>query len=266
VRAVLLAGVLPDPRLSDWTPLHFAVFADRLTTARILLAHGADVDAAGQNGERPLHLAARQGSTSLIQELLANGADVSAEDLSGREPLFPAAEGGSASAVLLLVAHGASLAVTSSGNDTILAAACRMGRGEVVSTLLALGPGAKRQINDAAFKAAWGGHAEILSALLREGANPNRDVGRTTLLHAAVKGRSVETVAVLLSARADVNPRDQDGKCPLHYAAADGAEAIVRALLKHGADTSAKDGDGFTPADLARLNQDDPLRALLTTP
>jgi ankyrin repeat protein len=56
-------------------------------TARYLLDHGADVNAAGQFGWTALHSASYQGITDLIEFLVSKGAKIDAKDGLGQTPL-----------------------------------------------------------------------------------------------------------------------------------------------------------------------------------
>ena len=56
---------------------------------------------------------------------------------------------------------------------------------------------------------------------------------------------------MLLEHRADPNVREQGGYTPLHAAAQNGDEGMIRTLLYGGADLNAKSNDGKTPLDLA---------------
>ena len=77
--------------------------------ARLLLKHGADIDAAAKNEEAltPLHHAAGRGSAKLVEVLLGKGASVDSADASGATPLHHAARAGLAGTVLALVKAGA---------------------------------------------------------------------------------------------------------------------------------------------------------------
>jgi len=58
-----------------------------IDTARYLIDHGADVNAAGQFGWTALHSASYQGITDLIEFLVSKGAKVDAKDGLGQTPL-----------------------------------------------------------------------------------------------------------------------------------------------------------------------------------
>jgi ankyrin repeat protein len=79
-----------------WTPLHYAATGGNVAIVRLLLAHGARIDARSPNGTTPLMMAARYGSEEAVEALLAAGADrslrneqgldaVAFADASGRE-------------------------------------------------------------------------------------------------------------------------------------------------------------------------------------
>ena len=88
-------------------PLSLAAQSGDLEAARLLLQHGAKVDAKDANGGRPLHGAACQGDCALIGLLLDQGADVNAKTGDGVTPLHLAAWRGNRAAVNLLLARGA---------------------------------------------------------------------------------------------------------------------------------------------------------------
>src|SRR5690606_28554445 len=61
----------------------------------------------------------------------------------------------------------------------------------------------------------------------------------------------LEAAKLLLDAGADVTRTDDRGRTPLHGAASQGMNDVVRLLVERGADPLAKDGDGLTPLDTA---------------
>jgi ankyrin repeat protein len=54
---------------------------------KVLLSHGAEINARETNGWTPLHLVAYWNRTNLVEFLIANKADVNAEDNHGGTPL-----------------------------------------------------------------------------------------------------------------------------------------------------------------------------------
>ncbi|KAJ5668547.1 uncharacterized protein N7477_007117 [Penicillium maclennaniae] len=82
-----------------------------------------------------------------------------------------------------------------------------------------------------------------------------RAPGRT-LLHEGVILDDEEMISVLLAHVADVKARDNDGRTPLHLAAALGHERAGRLLLMHGAAATLLmvDGHGMTAMHLAVQN------------
>ena len=102
--------------------------------------------------------------------------------------------------------------------------------------------------------AAFFGRVGVVRLLLERGApadRASRNGMRVTPLHSAAAGRHAGIAALLLSAGADPNARQQSGFTPLHAAAQHGDLALARALLDHGADPRLPDDDGRTPARLA---------------
>lgn len=77
-----------------------------IALARLLLAHGATVNLADEQGATPLHAAAASGNVELVTLLLDKGADIHAT-ASGWTPLHTAAMKKQRGAAELLLARGA---------------------------------------------------------------------------------------------------------------------------------------------------------------
>jgi uncharacterized protein len=93
----------------DATALHFAAFFDQPPAARLLIEHGADVAARAEpfGDVTPLHSAAAGNAIEVVEMLLAAGADPNAAQRGGWRSLHSAAQNGNAAMVRLLRAHGA---------------------------------------------------------------------------------------------------------------------------------------------------------------
>lgn len=75
-------------------PIHSAVARQNIELCRLLLEHGADVNARQARGVTPLHSAAHNGNAALVELLLAHGADPSLPMDNGRRPADLAREAG----------------------------------------------------------------------------------------------------------------------------------------------------------------------------
>ena len=73
-----------------------------------------------------------------------------------------------------------------------------------------------------------------------------------------------EVCKVLLQNGADKDPRDNDGRTPMHWAAIFGEAEVCKVLLQNGADKNLRDDDGRTPLDHARPYGNQNLIALLS--
>lgn len=83
--------------------------------------------------------------------------------------------------------------------------------------------------------------------------------GRTALHHAAYHGRH-DVVAELLRVNASVYATDRQGRTPLHLAYLRNRSQVVDELLAAGAPQSVRDHDNRTPAELNRAAGPDPYR------
>jgi uncharacterized protein len=90
VNALLEAGAdvnLPSRETMKVTPLASASAANQLEIARVLIEHGANVNARASNDFTPLHESAASGRIEFAKLLLEHGADVNARDGDGKTPL-----------------------------------------------------------------------------------------------------------------------------------------------------------------------------------
>ncbi len=113
------------------------------------------------------------------------------------------------------------------------------------------------------------GHRDIVRLLLEKGADANaasKNAQRVAPLHAATARQDAEIVEALLKAGADPNRRQEAGITPLHEAAAAGQDAIARLLVAHGAQRDARAEDGRTAADHARAKKHEALAGWLEAP
>ena len=105
-----------------FSALHLAAFYGRGGAVRLLLAHGADVDARGHGWMTgtPLHSAASGSHTAAARALLDAGADPDARQAGGWTPLAGAAHNGNAELAGLLLRAGADPAAVNDEGRSVL--------------------------------------------------------------------------------------------------------------------------------------------------
>jgi ankyrin repeat protein len=89
------------------TPLEYAASFNNLAMAKLLLDHGAHVDARDPTGATALHWSAERGNLDFMRYLIDNKATLDIATKQGITPLMLAAGQGQAGAARLLVQSGA---------------------------------------------------------------------------------------------------------------------------------------------------------------
>jgi ankyrin repeat protein len=126
VKKARLALELPHWIYVGDTSLHVAAAGYRVEIAMLLLAAGADVNAAGKHrGGRPLHYAAdgsperdAKRQVAMLRLLLDAGADIHAQDKNGATPLHRAVRTRCAEAVKYLLKAGADATIRNKPGST----------------------------------------------------------------------------------------------------------------------------------------------------
>lgn len=211
LEALLEAGLDPDQRQSNRTPLMAAAEAGQRETLQWLLARGADREAEDGQGRTGLALAIAAGQLETAADLLQAGARLEAPDREGRTPLMlAAATPAAARTVPFLLAAGANrLARDREGASAALHAA-----------------------------SSWRLDRVVLEALLEAGPAPNEVLSqlcllalRTSLRSAALDQSRIAAIEALLELGAD--PREQ---ALLWFARAMDDRRVDRLLLARGVD------------------------------
>jgi len=105
VKALLAAGAEVNAASRESmkvTPLASAAAAKQTDIARLLIQHGANLNARAASGHIPLHEASANGNVELVKLLIENGSDVNAKTDDGKTPLDFAIEYKRAEVVELL--------------------------------------------------------------------------------------------------------------------------------------------------------------------
>jgi ankyrin repeat protein len=120
-----------------FTPLHLASYFGHEEMARLLLKCGAQPDAVSRNSMslRPLHSAAAGRALGIVRMLLEHGADVNAQQHGGWTALHAAATHGDLPLAELLLQHGADPGLASNDGKTPLDLATERDHPEVAEAL-----------------------------------------------------------------------------------------------------------------------------------
>nr|XP_046255816.1 inversin isoform X2 [Scatophagus argus] len=234
-----LLKLVTDPSLRDRedqfgrTPLMYCVLADRLDCAEILLKAGASVNKTDHSQRTALHLAAQKGNARFLKLLLSRRANWLQKDLEEMTPLHLATRHPSPKALALLLKH--------------------IGPGEVDTQ--------DKNKQTALHWSAFYNRPEHVRLLIKHDSNigiPDSE-GKIPLHWAAhsQEHSATQTVRCILEAAPTeslLNWQDYEGRTPLHFAVADGNEAVVEVLTSYeGCNVTAYDNLFRTPLHWAAL-------------
>ena len=202
---------------------------------RVLLAHGANVNARTESERTPLLVAAAYpGTVDVLRLLLERGADLRAQDRAGTTALALAVRSADVEVVRFLVEKGLD-------PNALSPAARRVGlaRYDRPTTDYLMSKGLSPTPDLLVTVANWQ-PAVLLDRWIELGANVNASnaaqYGRTPLLTAVTsEAAGAGTLKLLLEHGADPNARTTEGESPLDWAIYKGDRAKIQILEQHGA-------------------------------
>nr|XP_054749543.1 inversin-like [Lytechinus pictus] len=252
------------------SPLMFAVLADRLDCAEVLIKKGANVDAKDNGGRTALHWATYKGVFRLCKLLVSKGAywrekdnegqtclhfatrhkdtrclalimkqlmpgEVDEQDNSKRTALHWSASYGNEEAVRMLVKHSSNIGIPDSDGKTPLHWAANAGDSPTaINTVQHILDTEPSVVN-------W------------------QDYEGRTALHLAVANGNTAIVQRLVDfqtplVKCNISVLDNMFRTPLHWAAVLGHTHMVNMLLDKNANYSCSDSNGATPLHYAAQN------------
>jgi ankyrin repeat protein len=250
VRSLILRKVdVNAPQIDGTTGLHWAVQADDLELAELLIRNGAKVSVATVAGATPLQLAAVNGSAVLLDRLIAAGADPNAPlTRSGDTALMIASRTGKVDAVRMLLDHGAKVNTQETwGGTTALMWSVSEKHPEVAKVLIEH----EADVNARSYyvPSASGRGFEGTTPVAQKPGKEFEEFasGWLTPLMFAARENDLESARVLVKAGADINAQSGDGKDALSLAFFDGSYDVAEFLIDSGVNVNQKDAQRFTP-------------------
>src|SRR5262245_34432529 len=236
------------PQVDGTTALHWAVRADDVATADLLLRAGASVSAANREGSTPLQLAAMNGSAAMIERLIKAGANPNAPlSKFGDTALMMASRTGKPDAVKVLLDGGAQVnAKESWGDTTALMWAVSEAHSAVAKLLIERG--ADVNARSKFVPSATGRGFEGATPTDAKPDQPEEHAsGLLTPLMFAAREGEVESARLLVAAGADINAKGCDGKDALGLAIFNGGYEVASFLIDNHANVNQFDAQRFTP-------------------
>ena len=236
------------PQVDGTTALHWAVEADDLEMADLLIRGGANVSVANRDGATPLLLASVNGKAAMIEKLLQAGADPNAVlSRYGDTALMLTARTGNTEAIKVLLDHGAKVnQLEAWGGTSALMWAVSERHPAAVKVLLDRGADANARSKFVPSTTGRGFEGTTPVAA-RPGQPEEFSSGSLTPLLFAAREGDVESARLLVAAGADVNVTDGDGKNALGLAIFNGNYEVASFLIDNHADVNRADAQNFTP-------------------
>jgi ankyrin repeat protein len=117
------------------TALHRAAGIGEKRAVEVLLAFGADPNAADRDGLTSLHCAAAFNRSSIVSMLIDRGAHTYASDGNGQTPLHLAVARGHKKTIKVLVKRGADITTADKKGESPLSMATRLGKKDIIRLL-----------------------------------------------------------------------------------------------------------------------------------
>lgn len=275
ITLLLAKGAVIENRCPEGqSPLSWAAGEGHLGAVKVLISHGADVNSSDAFGYGPAWHATYNGHEEIVTCLLDNGVDVDVSSERGTTLLELAIYEGYDRIVELLLRKGPSVeGIKSTSSYEVIspmnnAMGAAVGRHSLKLTKLLLdynapifaeyvsklssehsramvellhSKGADIEARDAYGRTPLSLAVERMRSILLPASTDNDDKGMSP------RDQCLDTVSYLLGQGVEIETKDDEGRTPLSWAAANGFVAVVKKLLALGADVTSSDSRGKTP-------------------
>ena len=251
------------------TALHLAAYSGHLESVKVLVNHGAIIEAPSMNGSTPLRLAAGRGNILVTKFLLEKGADPNTKCNEAKTPLYDAVTREHLGIAELLLHHGANVTLPSVDGETPVHHAIIVGNAKMLELLVSADPEALSHTNVMATEpplitACKLQKAALVKVLLNRKADPNVcNKDSMTPLAVASCLENLETMELLIKHSANMMLSFPPHGTPLHIVAIEGKVNATRKLLNMGINPNVVDSEGTTPLRRAVENQRAEVASLL---
>lgn len=239
-----------------------------LNVIRLLLDHGANVDAVNFQGETALHLSIKTSQKPLTQLLLAGNADVILKCRNLKAPLTLAIIKGDDEMTQILLEHDLQRQVQCGIFDEAMRIAASEGQLSLLKMLLAKSP--DQEGRNLLHMSAYAGNLKDFKSIENSGFDLEAmDKRKRTCLHIAAAGTDVESHAILeYLLERELNPSqgDVDGWPPLLWAAKAGNIENIETLLEADADRSYQGDREWIPFAIATYHGNSRAAEILRPP
>ncbi|MBA2709463.1 MAG: ankyrin repeat domain-containing protein [Tatlockia sp.] len=279
---VVIALLENNPKLIDETdaegenPLHIAASYGHETVVDYLLANKSNVNALNLNGKSALYLATEQLNSNIVKSLLNAGAIPTTYIKPQKDqPVHIAAREGNYNLVKTFIEHDLNLLEQENAfRETPILLASAQGHKEIVDYLISKGanvnavsyfPKHKDHGKSALYWATEKKYVDVVNSLAKAGAVTTTPISSLVQpIYLAIQYNRLDLVQALIKNDFKlINHVDRNGHTPLHWAASEGREDIVRYLISQDAELNPLAKDNKAPINLAAKNGNNQIVELL---
>ena len=241
-----------DVDKGNWTPLYHAVSNGHIEIVNYLLSNKADVSVKAEKGWNVYHRAANNGRLKILQAISMHNNDyVNDGDETNWTPLYHAVANGHIEIVNYLLSIKADVCVKTVKGSNVYHRAANIGNLQILQAIIMhnndyVNDGDKTNWTPL-YHAVANGHIEIINYLLSIKADVCvKTVKGNNVYHRAANIGNLQSLQAIIMHNNDyVNDVDKMNRTPLYHAVSNGQIEIVNYLLSNKADVSVKADEGW---------------------